>query len=510
MSKILGNHKEKRVWIVVGILFAAISIFLRFYMLGNKPIHFDESINMWFVQRIWEDGFFRYDPTNYHGPLLFYLIQIAQLFTGNDFVSTRVVASLFSVLTGIILWWGPQKERTALRWASLFLLLSPAFGFYGRSGIHESAFVFFQVLGFLSFHYLVTKEFTKFWWFFAAALLGMMALKETFVILILAWIPAAGLMLFVNRKAFNRKAIQNELLASLRSQQVSVPLIFMLIFFVALYTGFGANMKGLADFFIALMPWLKTGVAGNGHEKEFFHWTKFMGQYEFLTVAGFTIALIFARKNRWVWFYGTFAFFNWLIYSLIPYKTPWCLISIFWPFAILAGFGLAAAKELKTVRAIVFPVLFILALAQSKVFYEIQFKAPIDMEHPYVYVNSTYQMKDFITGVQQILDAEPLLRERPIQIATEESWPLPIVLARSYGLSYQKLAVEVAPDALIYFVDEKDETLLDEGLKAQNKTDSYSKFYLSVRQGRAQILVYLQKDFLVKRNVWDLQPKGSL
>lgn len=511
MSKILVNHKEKRVWIVLGILFAAVSVFLRFYMLDNKPIHFDESINMWFVQRIWEDGFFRYDPTNYHGPLLFYLIQAAQLFTGNDFISTRVIASLFSALTGILLWWGPLKERTALRWAAVFLLLSPAFGFYGRSGIHESAFVFFQVLGFLSFHYLAVKEYKKFWWTFAAGLLGMMALKETFVILILAFIPAAALLLYVNRKNFTVRTSKQELFKSLKSKAVAMPLSLMLLFFVGLYTGFGSNMQGIADFFIALMPWLKTGVAGNGHEKEFLHWTKFMGKYEFLTVAALLLAVVFARKNKWVWFYGVFAILNWLIYSLIPYKTPWCLISIFWPFAVLAGFGMARLQNMKrSWQYASYAVLLVLAVLQSKIFYQLQFKNPIDMEHPYVYVNSTYQMKDFIIGVQELLAAEPLLRERPIQIATEESWPLPIVLARSYGLSYQKLGVEVVPNAIIYFVDEKEEVVIDQGLKAQNKFSEYSKFYLSVRQGRASILVYLHKEFLTKRNVWDLQAKESL
>jgi uncharacterized protein (TIGR03663 family) len=513
MSKNLANHKEKRHWLFAGLLFTVIAAFLRLYLLDNKPIHFDESINMWFVQQIWDNGFFNYDPTNYHGPLLFYLIQLAQIFTGFDFISTRLVAGIFSALTVIVLWWAPCKERGALRWASAFLLLSPAMGFYGRSGIHESAFVFFQILGFLSFHFFAAKEFKKFWWAFAAGLLGMMALKETFVVLILAWVPAAVLVAFLNRKKGGFSEIKRQLWQSLNAKDVVLPLTLMLALFVGLYTGFGCHPQGLADFFVALMPWLKTGVQGNGHEKPFLHWTDVMAKYEFVILAAQLLALPFAKKNKWILFYGVFALGNWLIYSLIPYKTPWCLISILWPFAVVAGFAMEDLHKPNVkawVRNLLFTVLTVLTLWQSKTFYDIQFKNPIDMDHPYVYVNSTYPMKDFISGVQEILAANPLLREKPIQIATEESWPLPIVFAKSFSLNYKKMDAELSPETIIYFVDEKDESVMDGKLKAQGQTAGYAKYLLSVRQGRGPIFVYLQNDFASKRPHWDMEMKGAL
>ena len=43
-----------------------------------KPPHFDEGINGWFVDQMMKNGFYRYDPTNYHGPLHFYVLFLSQ------------------------------------------------------------------------------------------------------------------------------------------------------------------------------------------------------------------------------------------------------------------------------------------------------------------------------------------------------------------------------------------------------------------------------------------------
>src|SRR6266404_6411152 len=53
-------------WMIIGL-----AAFLRFFLLGIKPPHFDEGINGWFVDQVIKNGFYRYDPTNYHGPLHF-------------------------------------------------------------------------------------------------------------------------------------------------------------------------------------------------------------------------------------------------------------------------------------------------------------------------------------------------------------------------------------------------------------------------------------------------------
>src|SRR5437588_9853840 len=60
-------------WAILGL-----AVFLRFLLLGMKPPHFDEGINGWFVDQVVKNGFYRYDPTNYHGPLHFYVLLLGQ------------------------------------------------------------------------------------------------------------------------------------------------------------------------------------------------------------------------------------------------------------------------------------------------------------------------------------------------------------------------------------------------------------------------------------------------
>src|SRR5436305_1207482 len=49
-------------WLILGL-----AALLRLVLLGMKPPHFDEGINGWFVDQVMHNGFYRYDPTNYHG-----------------------------------------------------------------------------------------------------------------------------------------------------------------------------------------------------------------------------------------------------------------------------------------------------------------------------------------------------------------------------------------------------------------------------------------------------------
>src|SRR3954470_20237678 len=114
------------------------ALLLRLPLLELKPPHFDEGVNGWFVDRMTEQGFYHYDPTNFHGPLHFYVLFIAQTLLGRHVWALRLPVVIFGV-AAVVLALGFARffgKRTCL-FAALALALSPAMTFYCRYAIHE-------------------------------------------------------------------------------------------------------------------------------------------------------------------------------------------------------------------------------------------------------------------------------------------------------------------------------------------------------------------------------------
>ena len=131
-----------RPWLIVG--FGAL---LRFFLLGIKPPHFDEGINGWFVDQVVKTGFYRYDPTNYHGPLHFYVLLLSQTLFGRNLWALRLPVVLVSIsCVWLTLKFEPFFGRTISRLAALAMAVSPGFVFYGRYSIHEIWLQLFTML----------------------------------------------------------------------------------------------------------------------------------------------------------------------------------------------------------------------------------------------------------------------------------------------------------------------------------------------------------------------------
>jgi Predicted membrane-bound mannosyltransferase len=125
----------------------ALAAFLRFFLLGIKPPHFDEGINGWFVDQVMKNGFYRYDPTNYHGPLHFYVLLLSQSLFGRNLWAIRLPVVLVSIsCVWLALKFEPVVGRNVSRIAALAMAISPGFVFYGRYAIHEVWLQFFSMI----------------------------------------------------------------------------------------------------------------------------------------------------------------------------------------------------------------------------------------------------------------------------------------------------------------------------------------------------------------------------
>ena len=122
-------------WIDIGILVIAAG--LRITFLDIKPAHFDEGVNGWFADQMERTGYFRYDPTNYHGPLHFYFLFLSQTLFGRNLWALRLPAILPSLLAvWVALRFREHFGAATARIAALAMAVSPAYVFYGRYSIH--------------------------------------------------------------------------------------------------------------------------------------------------------------------------------------------------------------------------------------------------------------------------------------------------------------------------------------------------------------------------------------
>src|SRR5581483_9171081 len=124
--------------VTLGLLLAvAAALVLRCPQLGVRPMHNDEAVNAIKFRTLWEQGAYKYDPNEHHGPTLFYLTLAWAKCTGApDFVRFdearfRLVTVLFGV--GLILLLplvadGLGRQATVV--AGILTAISPAMVFY--------------------------------------------------------------------------------------------------------------------------------------------------------------------------------------------------------------------------------------------------------------------------------------------------------------------------------------------------------------------------------------------
>lgn len=370
---------------------------------------------MWWVSEIWSEGFFKYDPTNYHGPLLFYLFHWLEALGAKSLEAYRALTSFFNVaLIGLIIWWSEKRKSDWWR-AGLLIVLSPAMIFFSRSAIHESAFVFFQVMAFLGvvdfFKYSRISGIRL----FVGGLLGALLLKETFVLPFIS-----GLIVLIS----SIKEAKLKLSDTERKELIKLLAGAFFVWFL-FYTGFFANFAGLFDFFRAFMPWTSVGISGNGHEKPIYYWLQLILNHEPLTLVAMIFTLAnFLVPNTFAKKISLFALIHFLFYSLIPYKTPWCLISLVWPFYFsgLEGFRHFWPRLRKQSQFVLTVAFVALGIYQIKEVSTLVYKTPIHFEHDYVYVQTG-------PGAQRAFDfIEQLNRNNAVLVYTDNPWPFPAVL----------------------------------------------------------------------------------
>jgi uncharacterized protein (TIGR03663 family) len=429
-------------------LLLAVAAFFRFFDLDLKPPHFDEGINGHFVMTIWRDGFYSYDPTNFHGPLYFYLCQLAEIICGRGVESFRMMNAVIAVAVVYTAFQFRRFVGGAAIWAAWFIALSPAFTFYGRYAIHETLFILGQMLFVYGrFAWLGRPNRAALIWMGVGSVI-LLSTKETFFIFFGTWLIAELCISLMERFERQRRPWTNseglttQERRDLRIDTLAVAGISILVL-AALFSGFFEHSQGIEDFFRAFKFWSNTGKIGNGHQKPWDYWLDLLRRYELPLLMGLCVAplstvllSVESRKQRVLLLAG---FGHWLAYTIVPYKTPWLILN-FWPLAFFSlsffdrGFGRPRLS-----RFLHRLILFSVCLYSGWMSWNLNFRDFADPQEPYVYVQTTTDYTIVMNVLRAKVARSPEARNSSIVIMVQDPWPLPYDLSLYPKMRYARL-----------------------------------------------------------------------
>ena len=425
-----------------------IAALLRIWVLDIKPAHFDEGINGWFVDQMRANGFYRYDPENYHGPFYFYVLFASLSLLGRNLWALRLPAVAASIAS---VWISLRFDRyfgtQAARLGALAMALSPAAVFYGRYAIHESWLLLALLITTWGILGLWKEGGRRDLFATVAGISLMFLLKETAVIHVVCFLLAALTLGIWQRivpslppMPWHRRSWSQRDLAC-----AGALALFALVFF---YSGTFLNWSGVPDFFVAYAKWFHTGTGDGGHIKSEcqigplnYYWLALMVRYEWPALLGLLYAfrlsgpvnLPGSAMMRYLAIYGLGAL---LVYSIVPYKTPWCLLSIIWPFWIL--FGCALQEGWGSVR-LRWPVVVLscLLLGASLIStMRLNFRHFSDPMEPYVYVQTMPEISFLTEPVLSLAHSDPRKYAMGGEIILDSYYPLPWILGDFGRIGY--------------------------------------------------------------------------
>lgn len=432
-------RRAKPPWAEIAIL--VVAVFLRLWMLDLKPAHFDEGVNGWFADQMAQQGYYRYDPTNYHGPLHMYAVFVSQTLFGRNLWALRLPAVLASLLAvWALLRLAPYFGKFPARFAALAMAVSPAYVFFGRYSIHESWQVLFLAVTLCGILGLWQVGSRRALWTVAAGLTGLVLSKETYFIHVGCFLLAFPCLWLWQRAVPSSPDLK---LATPQWSQsdlwnaVAVSIIVTLLFYSGFLLDFGA-LRGLYETYAA---WFETGITAGGHEKTAYeigplnyYWLALMARYEWPALVGVVGCLwAMGRVDARVRYTAIFGAGVLVAYSIIPYKTPWCIISMLWPFYLVAG---AMIEKL--------PVRFrylatgLLIAASLPAMIHLNFDKFDDDSEPYVYVQTYSEIDNAMGPLLKKAAADPRFYHAPGKIFLESYYPIPWILGDFTAVGYFK------------------------------------------------------------------------
>jgi len=446
---------------------------LRFPSLGRRPMHGDEAVHAAKLGTLLEQGRYAYDPEEFHGPTLNYLTVLPARLHGavryadlDERTLRSVPAAMGVLLVAACALLIPLVGVPAAAAAALLTALSPAMVFYSRYYIQETLLVFFSFGALISVCRYLLRPCAG-WAVSAGAFVGLMhATKETSVIALASLLVSLFLTLAFEGRRGKAVVPPGKLW---RWQHLLSAVLTAMLVSSLFFSSFLRHPRGIVDAVTAYRTYLERAGSSSLHTHPWHYyfdlllyfrtdggpvWTE--GLIVGLALVGFFASLtgssIPGVDRRMLRFLGFYTLLMATAYSVIPYKTPWCLLGFLHGMILLAGIGavrlLHAFGTARIRRTLVLACLGAAAVHLGWQAWAGSFRYEADPRNPYVYAHTSTDVFVIAGRIERLARAHPLGPAMPIQIISRENlWPLPWYLRRFSAVQWWNGVPEAGANA---------------------------------------------------------------
>jgi len=449
---------------IPALIIILISALLRFSSLTIRPMHTDEAVHAIKFGALLEHGYYRYDKTEYHGSALNYFTLIPawlrsqKTLASLDESTLRIVpacAGLGLILLIFLLANGFGRILAIV--VAFITSISPLLIFFSRYYIQEALLVFFTLGSIISvYRFILTRR--SGWLILTGTFLGLMfATKETSMINLFVMLVAFCLTLLF--RFIKIEEIKKYLLSFKLWNIVVIVGIAVIISFL-FYSSFFSNPKGIYDSISTYQNYFRKAGSSQIHNHPWYYYLQLLSfskspsgmiwsEIWILIAACIGIySLIRKKHNGAVHYYlilylGLYTLILMIVYSIIPYKTPWNMLGFYHGLIILAGYGIVqsyfAVSRLwpKILLGSFVLIGSIHLLIQS---YILNFKTPSDPWNSYVYAHTGNDIYRIVSRIDSIALAYPAGTGIPVEIIYpgHDYWPLPWYLRNYKNIGYRE------------------------------------------------------------------------
>ena len=438
------NHALK----LIPLAFALAFVIVNARMISVRPMHHDEANQAIRFGDLLEGRGYRYDPQGHHGPTLYYATLPAARLAGAHDIAHCTEATIRSVPLAatalLILLVGCQGailgNTTALLAAALTAISAP-FVFYSTYYIQEPLMVLFVAAALAAAARWRPSQPRSIWLPSAAFFIGLAAAsKETWLITAFAIFCASAVPAIIHRRDIHLS--RNDF--KQYPPAFSVAIAAFLLPVVVLYSSFFTNWSGPMDavrglfqgaaqssqtdfaqpwnYFIQRMLWHRTAPGPV--------WTEWPVIVAALVgVATVCRPSVPLKKRLPLQFLAIYAVVQLIVYSAIPYKTPWCILNVWQPVLILsaAGFAIFLTNGKLWGRIICACTLIAVSIHQVRQSQQTCGRYCADQRNPYVYSHTQRDLLNLVSRIREITMDKPEA-DNAIVVAPsshQDAWPLP-------------------------------------------------------------------------------------